>query len=73
MVDLYPFPQVGTYTMMGPWKLFRIIWRLFLAIFGVWLLLGLLWALLPFPSGDNGADYATNVLLGGKTLHRVYW
>ncbi|KAM0264341.1 hypothetical protein ACHAQJ_000831 [Trichoderma viride] len=62
--------------MIGPWKLCRIIGRLFLAIFGAWLLLALLWALLPFPSGeqdnDNGTDYATKVLLGGKTLRRVY-
>lgn len=63
--------------MIGPWKLCRFIWRLFLAIFGAWLLLALLWAFLPFPSGepdgDNGTDYATKVLLGGKTLRRVYW
>ncbi|KAL7923939.1 hypothetical protein ACQKWADRAFT_288320 [Trichoderma austrokoningii] len=59
--------------MIGPWKLFRIIWRLLLAIFGTWLALGLLWAFLPFPSGDNGADYATKVLLDGKTLRRVYY
>lgn len=63
--------------MIGPWKLFRSIWRLFLAIFGTWLLLGLLWAFLPFPSGDDGSRYATNyatrVLLSGKTLRRVYW
>lgn len=62
--------------MIGPWKLCRIIWRLFLAIFGSWLLLALLWALLPFPSAehnDNGTDYATKVLLSGKTLRRVYW
>lgn len=63
--------------MIGPWKMFRIFWRLFLAIFGTWLILGLLWAFLPFPSGDNGSHYATNyaskVLLSGKTLRRVYW
>jgi hypothetical protein len=59
--------------MIGPWKLLRIILRLVLAIFGAWLLLGLLWAFLPFPSGDNGIDYATKVLVGGKTLRRVYW
>ncbi|KAM0463826.1 hypothetical protein ACHAO4_000550 [Trichoderma viride] len=57
--------------------MFRIFWRLFLAIFGTWLILGLLWAFLPFPSGDNGSHYATNyaskVLLSGKTLRRVYW
>ncbi|KAL6900438.1 hypothetical protein GGI43DRAFT_383914 [Trichoderma evansii] len=63
--------------MIGPWKLCRFIWRLSLAIFGAWLLLALLWAFLPFPSGepdnDNGTDYATKVLLDGKTLRRVYW
>jgi hypothetical protein len=62
--------------MIGPWKLSRIIFRLFLAIFGAWLLLALFWGLLPFPSeeqdNDNGTDYATKVLLSGKTLHRVY-
>ncbi|RFU76611.1 hypothetical protein TARUN_5637 [Trichoderma arundinaceum] len=62
--------------MIGPWKLCHIIWRLFLAILGAWLLLALLWALLPFPSdeqdNDNGTDYATKVLLGGKTLRRIY-
>ncbi|KAL7941538.1 hypothetical protein V8C42DRAFT_334858 [Trichoderma barbatum] len=66
-----------SYTMIGPWKLCRIIWPLFLAFFGAWLLLALLWALLPFPSSeqdnDNGIDYATKVLLSGKTLSRVYW
>ncbi|KAL6692622.1 hypothetical protein J3F84DRAFT_103078 [Trichoderma pleuroticola] len=63
--------------MMGPWKLCRIVWRLFLSILSAWLLLALLWALLPFPSGEqdinNGADYATKTLLGGKILRRVYW
>ncbi|KAL6791849.1 hypothetical protein J3E68DRAFT_54686 [Trichoderma sp. SZMC 28012] len=63
--------------MMGPWKLCRIVWRLFLSILSAWLLLALLWALLPFPSGgqdiNNGADYATKTLLGGKILLRVYW
>ncbi|KAL7960786.1 hypothetical protein V8C34DRAFT_275712 [Trichoderma compactum] len=63
--------------MMGPWKLCRIVWRLFLSILSAWLLLALLWALLPFPSGEqdinNGADYATKTLLSGKILRRVYW
>ncbi|KAL7909586.1 hypothetical protein GGI35DRAFT_479846 [Trichoderma velutinum] len=63
--------------MIGPWRLCHIVWRLFLAIFGAWLVLALLWALLPFPSDgqdiNDGADYATKVLLSGKLLHRVYW
>lgn len=48
-----------------------------MSILSAWLLLALLWALLPFPSGgqdiNNGADYATKTLLGGKILRRVYW
>lgn len=76
-IKVFAFFSHGRYTMIGPWKFFRVIWRLFLAISGTWLVLGLLWAFLPFPSGDDGANYATpyasKVLLSGKTLRRVYW
>jgi hypothetical protein len=63
-------------TMLGPWKLFRIILRIILSGILACIVLALLWAFLPSPSterdSDNGADYATSVLRAGNVLTRVY-
>lgn len=62
--------------MFGPWKLLRFFLRIILWSVLGWLILVVLWIGLPFPvhehEGDNGADYATSVLRGGKWLTRVY-
>jgi hypothetical protein len=62
--------------MLGPWRLFRVVFRIVVFSTLTWVLLALLWAFLPSPTaeheGDNGTDYPTAVLRAGKSLTRVY-
>ncbi|KAG0649764.1 hypothetical protein D0Z07_3880 [Hyphodiscus hymeniophilus] len=66
----------GSSAMYGPWRLFRVVFKIILFGTLAWFLLALLWAFLPSfvpeHDGDNGTDYATSVLRSRKTLTRIY-